>query len=164
MTVHIAERKGASQVRDGRMAFDTALKECTAFICVTPLDDSTRNMIDSAELAAMKPGAVVINTGRGGVINESALAQALKDHQIGAAGTDVFEHEPATRENCPLLEPDVPNITYTPHIAWYAQKTVHGSIRVLRENVEYWAAGKPQNVVLQGKPAEGVSKRQSEGS
>jgi len=154
MTVHVAERKGASEVREGRVPFETVLKECTAFIFVTPLDDTTRNMIDEAELTTMKPSALIVNVGRGGVVNEKALAQALKEGKIGGAGTDVFENEPATRETSPLLDPEVPNISLTPHVAWYASSTVNGTISTQKANLEGWVRGKPQNVVLQGKQAD----------
>jgi glyoxylate reductase len=77
------------------------------------LTDTTRNLIDTAQIAAMKPGAVVVNTARGGIVNEQALAQALDSGHIFAAGLDVFEQEPVAMDN-PLLQH--PRAVVVPHI------------------------------------------------
>ena len=151
MRVLIAERKGESEVREGRVSFDQAIKQGTTFILATPLDDSTRDMISTPELEFMDPTALVINVGRGGVINEAALAQALRDGQIAGAATDVFEHEPATKENCPLLDPAIPNLIVTPHVAWYSSRTIKGTLETVKANIEGFVAGKPQNIVVAGK-------------
>ena len=151
MTVLIAERKGASEVREGRTAFDAAIKQGFVFIVGSPLDATTRDMISSAEFEAMDPTALVVNIGRGGVINETALAKALKDKQIAGAATDVFEHEPATKETCPLLDPSIPNLIVSPHVAWYSAKTLHNTLEMMKANVEGFVAGKLQNVVVAGK-------------
>lgn len=147
MKVIIAERKGASEARQGRVTFEAALKEGTLFILVTPMDSSTRGMIGPDELALMDSTAFVINVGRGGVINEAALAKALKDGKIGGAATDVFEHEPATKDNCPLLDPSIPNLILSPHLAAFSQKTIQGTRDTVKANLEGFAAGRPQNVV-----------------
>ena len=151
MKVLIAERKGAGEVREGRTAFDDAIKQGTVFILVTPLDESTRDLISSPELERMDPTSLVVNVGRGGVINEAALAKALKEGQIAGAATDVFEHEPATKENCPLLDPSIPNLIVTPHIAWYSLRTLQGTVATVKENIERFVAGEPQNLVIRGK-------------
>lgn len=151
MNVLIAERKGASEIRDGRVAFDEALKTGTLFILVVPLDSSTRDMFGSTEFSQMDPTAVIINVGRGGVINETDLVTALRDGTIGGAATDVFENEPASKSNCPLLDPTIPNLILSPHLAWYASKTIKGSLATIKANLEAFAAGKLQNVVIAGK-------------
>lgn len=151
MNVLVAERKGASEVRQGRTDFQVALKKGTVFILVTPLDQSTRNMIGSDELASMNPTALIVNVGRGGVIDEAALAQACRDGKIGGAATDVFEHEPATRENCPLLDPSIPNLILSPHVAWFSSKTITGTLATVKANVEGYVAGRPQNIVVAGR-------------
>src|SRR6195952_3387202 len=94
MKVLIAERKGSSTAREGRTLFEEVLEQCTVLIMTCPLDSSTRNMIDEAELRTMKDDAIIVNVGRGGIINELALATALKERRIGGAATDVFETEP----------------------------------------------------------------------
>lgn len=155
MKVIIAERKGASTARDGRFPFEDVLKECTVLIMTCPLDPSTRNMIDEAELRTIRNDAIIVNVGRGGIINEQALASALKERKIAGAATDVFEHEPATRENCPLLDPEIPNLVLTPHVAWFSSATILGTKKVTKENLEAFAKGKPQNVVLGPKTING---------
>jgi hypothetical protein len=116
MTVLVAERKGATEVREGRVAFDETIKKGTVFIIVAPGDDSTRGMFNKAEFEAMDSSALIINVGRGGVVNEKEVAAALREGTVGGYGTDVFEREPATMETCPLLDPSVPNLVYTPHL------------------------------------------------
>ena len=150
MSVIIAERKGAREVREGRTAFEEAIKQGTVFILVTPLDESTRDMISTAEFEAMDSTALVVNVGRGGVINEAALAKALKDGKIGGAGTDVFEHEPCTKENCPLLDSSIPNLIVSPHVAWYSSRTINGTRATVKANIEEFVAGRPQNLVVVG--------------
>lgn len=114
----------------------------------TPLDKDTRNMFSEAEFAAMDPSAFIVNVGRGGVINEAALAKALRDGQIGGAATDVFEHEPATVDNCPLLDPSIPNLLLSPHAAWYSARTIKGTIATVKANIEGFVDGRPQNMVI----------------
>lgn len=150
MRVLIAERKGASQVREGRIEFSQALKLGTVFIITAPLDASTRDMIAAAELATMDSTALIVNVGRGGVINEADLAQALRDGRLGGAATDVFETEPASRETSPLLEEGVPNLIVSPHIAWYSKKTIEGTIATVKANLEAFVRGRPRNVVVAG--------------
>lgn len=148
MKVLIAERKGASEARGGRTAFGEALTKGTVFMVAAPLDENTRDMISEAEFAAMDRSTFVINVGRGGVINEKALAQALRDRQIGGAATDVFEHEPATKDNCPLLDPSIPNLLLSPHAAWYSARTIKGTIATVKANIEGFVAGQPRNLVI----------------
>lgn len=150
MKVHIAERKGAEQIRDGRTAFVDALKLGTVFMLVAPLDADTKGMFSMPEFKAMDPSAVIINVGRGGVVDETALAEALKNGDIGGAATDVFEHEPATKANSPLLDPGVPNLVISPHVAWYSSKTATGTMATIKANLEGFVVGKPINVVSPG--------------
>lgn len=119
MRVLIAERKGASDVRDGRTSFADCLKLGTLFILVAPLDSTTKNMFGTSEFSAMDPAALIINVGRGGVINEADLAEALRQGEIGGAGLDVFETEPASATNSPLVKQEIPNLILSPHLAWY---------------------------------------------
>lgn len=147
MKVLVVERKGASHCRDGRVLFDDALRQGTVFVFVVPLDASTKDMINTAELEAMDKTALLVNVGRGGVVNESALAEALKARQIAGAATDVFSTEPATKENSTLLDPTIPNLLLTPHVAWFSSRTIKGTLETLKANVEGWVAGRPQNVV-----------------
>ncbi|WP_244917409.1 2-hydroxyacid dehydrogenase [Mycobacterium shimoidei] len=89
-----------------------------------PLTDgppSTHNLLGADELAAMKPGAVLVNTSRGGVVDEAALVDALRSGRLGAAGLDVFAVEPVAPDN-PLLGLD--NVALTPHVSWYTVDTM----------------------------------------
>lgn len=112
------------------------LKECDVISVHVPLSESTRNMIDSKELASMKKTAVIINCSRGGIINEYALAEALNAGVIAGAGTDVFEEEPP-RPDHPLLNAE--HILYSPHsaaqtkeaVVHMAQMCVEGCLAVL---------------------------------
>ncbi len=151
MKVLIAERKGASEVREGRTAFAEAIKRGTVFMFLTPLDDSTRNMISTVELDDMDSTALIVNVGRGGVIDETALIKALRNGTIGGAATDVFEHEPATKKNSPLLDPTIPRLILSPHVAWYSSRTIQGTVETVKGNLEGFVAGTPQNIVVPGR-------------
>lgn len=98
----------------------------------------------------MDSTALVVNVARGGIVDERDLAQALRDGLIGGAATDVYEHEPATKENCPLLDPTIPNLVLTPHVAWFSSKTVKGTSDTVKKNLEGFVAGTPVNVVISG--------------
>lgn len=150
MNVLIAERKGTSKPREGRVLFEDVIEKCTVLIMTCPLDASTHNMIDEAELKTMRDDAIIVNVGRGGIINELALANALKELRIAGAATDVFETEPATKENCPLLDTSIPNLVLTPHIAWLSTGTIKGTQEETRKNLEMFVAGTPQNVITTG--------------
>lgn len=151
MNVLIAERKGASDIRSSRTAFEDVLRQCTTLFVTCPLDPSTHNMLSHHELSLLSPTSILINVGRGGIVNEQALATALKEGKLLGAGTDVFEHEPATKENCPLLADDVPGLVATPHMAWFSAKTVVGTKQTVRDTIEAFVRGEPVNMVVDGR-------------
>ncbi len=105
-----------------------------------PLTDATRNLLDARCIARMKPGAILVNTARGPLIDEVALAIALRDGHLSAAGLDVFVQEPAAMSN-PLL--GLRNVVVSPHIAWMTSGTWKRSVAVIVENARRLAAGKP---------------------
>jgi glycerate dehydrogenase len=111
-----------------------------------PLTDKTRHMIAARELASMKKSAILINTARGGLVDEAALAQALTDGTIAGAGFDVLSKEPPVPDN-PLLRLRLPNFVLTPHVAWASGGAMQTLADMLVDNLEAWAAGKPTNVV-----------------
>jgi glycerate dehydrogenase len=111
-----------------------------------PLLPSTRNLIAEAELRAMKPTALLINTARGGLVDERALARALQQGWIAGAGIDVLTTEPP-REGNPLLDLRLPNLIVTPHIAWASLGAMQFLADQLIDNIDAWAAGRPQNLV-----------------
>jgi glycerate dehydrogenase len=111
-----------------------------------PLTDETRNLIGSAELRRMKRTAILINTARGGLVDEQALAQALKEGVIAGAGFDVLTREPP-KEGNPLLELRLPNFILTPHIAWASYGAMQFLADQLIDNIEAYVSGRPQNLV-----------------
>lgn len=111
-----------------------------------PLTAQTRNLIGAAELASMKRGALLINTARGGLVDEAALAAALRGGVIAGAGFDVLSQEPPVPDN-PLLHLDLPNFILTPHVAWASGGAMQNLADRLVANLEAWVAGAPTNVV-----------------
>ena len=111
-----------------------------------PLTPETRNMIGIGELRRMKRTALLINTSRGGLVDERALVQALKEGLIAGAGFDVLTQEPP-RDGNPLLDLRLPNFILTPHIAWASDGAMQSLADQLIDNIEAWAAGRAQNLV-----------------
>ncbi|MCP1660080.1 D-2-hydroxyacid dehydrogenase [Neisseria perflava] len=146
MNVIFAEHKHAANVREGYVSFAQALQSADVISLHCPLNEQTADMIGCAELQQMKPSAILINCGRGGLVNESALLEALQNGQLGGAGVDVLTEEPPRNSN-PLLEADLPNLIITPHVAWASREAMNRLFDILQENVNNFAAGKPQNVV-----------------
>ncbi|MCC5835899.1 MAG: D-2-hydroxyacid dehydrogenase [Opitutales bacterium] len=109
-----------------------------------PLTEQTRNMFDEKRLRQMKPTAYLINTARGGLIDESALAKVLRAGHLGGAGLDVLEQEPMIQGH-PLI--GTPRLRITPHIAWATTESRQRLLDASVENVRRYLAGKPQHVV-----------------
>jgi glycerate dehydrogenase len=107
--------------RDDELPLDELLRKADALTLHVPLTPATRGMIGQAELEAMKPGAVLINTGRGALVDPDALGAALRSGAIGGAAIDVLEVEPPPRDH-PLLANDIPNLLVTPHVAWASDR------------------------------------------
>ena len=109
-----------------------------------PLTPQTRNLIGARELALMKRDALLINTARGGLVDEQALADALRAGRIAGAGFDVLSAEPPRQGN-PLLELDLPNFILTPHVAWSGRQAMQALADQLIDNVEAFVRGEPRN-------------------
>lgn len=146
MRVLWAGRKGAEKVGPGRTAFAELLRQSDVVSLHCPLNDATRGLIGEAELRLMKPEAILINTARGGIVDEAALVRALKENWIGGAGFDVLSKEPP-REGNPLLELDQPNFILTPHVAWASAGAMQALLDQLTGNLEAFARGEPRNRV-----------------
>lgn len=146
MNVVFAEHKYAQNVRDGYVSFDEAIRSADVVSLNCPLTPQTANMIGEAELQQMKPGAILINCGRGGLVDEAALVAALKYGQIGGAGFDVLTQEPP-RDGNPLLKARLPNLIVTPHIAWASQEAANRLFDILLDNINRFVVGNPQNLV-----------------
>jgi glycerate dehydrogenase len=147
MKVIFAERKGAESCREGYMPFDTMLQQADAISLHCPLTEATRNLISERELAMMKPSAVLINAGRGGLVDEQALVEALKSNEIAGAGMDVFTQEPADNSNPLLANSHLPNLLLTPHVAWGSDSSIQKLSDILIDNIDGFVAGNPQNLV-----------------
>ncbi len=146
MRVIFAEHKGATAIRLGRVAFHDALEQADVVSLHCPLTPETRLLIGAAELARMKPNAILINTARGGIVDEAALLAALQSGRIAGAGVDVLSEEPPRNGN-PLLDADLPNLIVTPHTAWASVETVHKLAEQLIGNIEAFLRGAPRNLV-----------------
>lgn len=121
-----------------RRDLDALLAEADIVSLHVPLTPETDRMIDAAALARMKPGAVLINTARGGLVDQAALTAALRSGRLGAAGLDVFAVEPIDPAD-PLLT--LPNVVVTPHVAWTTSGTFDRSFTIAAENCRRVLAG-----------------------
>jgi glycerate dehydrogenase len=145
MDVLLAQRPGA-EPKDGRVPLDRllALADIVSLHC--PLTERTRGLIGPRELARMKPDALLINTARGGIVDEPALAAALRSGKLGGAGIDVLAQEPPGVDS-PLLAGQIPNLIVTPHIAWASQASRQRLLDGVADNIRAWLRKKPQNLV-----------------
>lgn len=144
MQVQFGERKGADAVREGYVSFDTLLATSDVISLHCPLNDSTRNLIGERELQAMKPGVVLVNTARGGLVDEEALVAALKYGQLGGAGFDVLSVEPP-RDGNPLLKARLPHLIVTPHVGWASREAMDRLAAQLISNIEAFLLGERQH-------------------
>lgn len=116
------------------VALESVLRESDAVSLHAPLTEETRHIIDAAAIAAMKPGALLVNTSRGGTVDEAAMIAALRSGQLGGAAIDVFEREPLTAETGAAFA-GVPNLILTPHIAGLTEESNQRVSSVTVENV-----------------------------
>ena len=125
---------------------DQVLAESDVISLHCPLIPATRNLIDLKAFRKMKRNALLINTARGGLVDEAALIQALDQGLIAGAGFDVLTVEPP-RNGHPLLDVRRPNFILTPHVAWASDGAMQFLADQLIDNIDAWAAGKPQHLV-----------------
>lgn len=145
MNVLFAERKGATECRPGYVPFEDVLKQSDAITLHCPLNEHTRDLIGEAELRVMKPTAILINTGRGGLVDEQAIVDALKAGKISAAGFDVFTQEPADESNPLIANMSMPNLLLTPHVAWGSDSSIQRLAEILIENINAFERGEHVN-------------------
>lgn len=126
------------------VSFDELLENSDIVTVHCPLTDDNAKMFNSETFNKFKYGAFFINTARGGLVDESALADALKIGKLSGAAVDVVEYEPM-RADCPLLH--APNITITPHSAWVPKSTRERLFKIVINNIEQFLNGTPINVV-----------------
>jgi phosphoglycerate dehydrogenase-like enzyme len=113
------------------VSFEDLLSTADVVSLHLPLTDATAGIMNAAAFASMKPGSILINTARGGLVDEAALRDALESGRLLGAGLDVFSAEPVNSEN-PLLK--LPNVIATPHLAWFTRDTLSRSLGVFAEN------------------------------
>lgn len=126
------------------VSLDELLENSDYITLHCPLNDQTKHMINKETIAKMKPSAVIINTGRGPLINEADLCEALAAKRIAGAGLDVQEVEPPA-EDSPLYTLD--NVIITPHMGWKGLETRQRLVGIIRDNVQAFFKGEPINAV-----------------
>ncbi|WP_124076950.1 D-2-hydroxyacid dehydrogenase [Burkholderia gladioli] len=147
MQVLFAGYKGAANMGPLYTPFEEVLARADILTLHCPLMDSTRNMIGAAEFDQMKRKSLLINTARGGLVDEAALTRAMRAGQIGGAGFDVVTREPPLPDHPFMSLLDLPNFILTPHVAWASDEAVQGLADQLVDNVEAFVNGTPMNVV-----------------
>ncbi len=145
MQVLLAQRPGGP-ARPGRLPLHELLPEVDILTLHCPLTAETENLIGTTELALMRPDALLINTARGGIVDEQALANALREGALGGAGVDVLTREPPDDAN-PLLQADIPNLIVTPHNAWASREARQRLLDGVTANIRDYLAGGVANRV-----------------
>ncbi|HEA3088588.1 TPA: D-2-hydroxyacid dehydrogenase [Aeromonas salmonicida] len=145
MIVRYAQSQiGASHDED-RLPLDTLLQSSDVVSLHCPLTPYTRHLIGERELALMKPGALLINVGRGGLVDEAALLKALANGRLGGAGFDVASVEPPPQDH-PLMQAlQYPNFILTPHVAWASEESMQRLADQLIDNINAFAEGRRQH-------------------
>lgn len=137
MKVLYAEHKDAAVCRKGYTPFDEVLKQADILTLHCPLTETTKNLMNADTLSKMKKGAFLINTGRGPLIDEVALVDALKTGHLGGAALDVMVKEPPEKDNPLILAAKtMPNLIITPHIAWASDSAVTTLVGKVMQNIE----------------------------
>jgi glycerate dehydrogenase len=139
MRLIVANRRGEPPRAD-RVALEQLLTQADIVSLHCPLTDATRGLIGEKELALMKPGALLINTARGALVDGAALAAALKSGRLAGAGIDVLPQEPPV-DGDPLLDSRIPNLLVTPHIAWAAREARQRCIDEMAANIRDFRGG-----------------------
>lgn len=130
-------------VIDQQVDLDTLMKESDVVSVHVPLTDQTRHLIDKEHLEMMKPSAILINTARGPVVDEDALAELLEQGRPAGAGIDVFDKEPPLDPNLPILK--APNTTVTPHMGFDSVESMEMRFEIVFDNLYGWIEGKALN-------------------
>lgn len=144
MQVKITTRTTPTDCPFPVISMEEAFQTADVLTIHTPLIPETQHLVNAERLASMKPTAFLINTARGGIVDETALAEALRSGVIAGAAVDVLDTEPMS-DQTPLRQ--LPNCTITPHVAWAAVETRKRLLQIVTENVAAYLNGTPQNVV-----------------
>jgi glycerate dehydrogenase len=147
MRVLFAAYKGVAGMGPLYTPFEEVLRTSDVITLHSPLLPATRNMIGAPELALMARRPLLINTARGGLVDEQALADALDSGRIAGAGFDVVTTEPPPHDHPFMRLLDRPNFILTPHVAWASRQAIQGLADQLIENIELFWRGTPRNLV-----------------
>jgi glycerate dehydrogenase len=148
METFFADRKGLNRsTRANYLSFNEVISNSDVISIHCPLTEDTKDLITLDELSAMKKNALLINTARGGIVNENDLVTAVQRGLIAGAGFDVASVEPITADNPLLILKDLPNFILTPHVAWTSEKSLNLQANILTANIEQYYLGKPINRV-----------------
>jgi glycerate dehydrogenase len=139
-----ASASSSSSHRPREVDLETLFRQSDVVSLHCPLTPETRNLVDAGRLALMKPTAFLLNTSRGPLVDEQALAEALNSGRIAGAGLDVLATEPPTADN-PLLQ--AKNCLITPHLAWATRAARERLLKIAIANLRAFFEGKPQNLV-----------------
>lgn len=146
MEILVSWRPGGRDARPGRLPLERLLAESDVVSLHVPLTPETEGLIDARRLSLMQPHALLVNTARGAVVDNAALADALRRGVIGGAAVDVLDREPPPLDH-PLLAPDIPNLILTPHTAWAGRQARQKVVDQTVANIRGWLEGRPRNVV-----------------
>ncbi|MCQ2239395.1 MAG: D-2-hydroxyacid dehydrogenase [Bacteroidaceae bacterium] len=146
MEVHAYTSKAQDQLPEGfqKSTLEDLFKECDVISLNCPLTENTKHLVNAERLALMKPTAILINTGRGPLVNDQDVADALNEGRIQAFAADVMTVEPPSADN-PLLS--AKNCFLTPHVAWATTAARQRLMQIAVANVKAFQEGKPQNVI-----------------
>lgn len=139
-------RKSVEQQGIKYVSLEELLKQSDIVSLHVPFNDATKNLIGKEQIALMKKSAILLNTARGGVIDNQALADALNAEQIAGAGIDVFEMEPPIPKTHPLA--NAKHTVLTPHVAFASQEALYTRALIVFDNIVNWEAGTPKNVIV----------------
>ncbi len=147
MRVHFSAYKGVNGMGPLYTPFEELLKISDIITLHAPLMPATRNMIGANEFALMARKPLLINTARGGLVDEVALGDALRAGQIAGAGFDVVTVEPPSEDHPLIKLTQMPNFILTPHVAWASREAVQSLADQLVDNIEGFWGGNPRNIV-----------------
>lgn len=147
MRVLFSAYKGSTGMGPLYTPFEDVLRQSDIITLHSPLMPSTRNMIGAAEFTLMERRPLIINTARGGLVDEAALADALQNKQISGAAFDVVTAEPPAHDHPFMRLLDRPDFILTPHVAWASSEAIQGLTDQLFENIDLFWAGTPRNMV-----------------
>ena len=147
MDVRFSSYKGSTGMGPLYTPFETIISDSDVITLHCPLTPQTRNLIAKPEFDAMKKRPVIVNTARGGLVDEMALVEALKSGRIAGAGFDVVTTEPMPADHPFSSILDRPDFILTPHVAWASAEATQGLADQLVGNIEAFVAGNPRNLV-----------------